>query len=61
MTTQEKVIEMKKVIEQEAIWYGLNLTDYDGEIRCVYQKQKKIVALWTPAYKLSDIDTEGRE
>ena len=32
MTTQEKVIEMKKEIEQVAIKYGLNLTIYDGKI-----------------------------
>ena len=61
MTTQEKVIEMKKTIEQAAIWYGLNLTVYDGKIGFVDQKQKKIVALWKPEYKLSDLDTEGGE
>lgn len=58
MTTREKVINMKKDIEQIAIEYGLNLTIYDGKIGFVDQKQKKIVALWSPEYKLSDLDTE---
>ena len=61
MTTREKVIEMKKEIEQAAIRYGLNLTVYDGKIGFVDQKEKKIVALWTPEYKLSDLDTEATE
>lgn len=52
MTTQEKVIKMKKAIEKVAIKYGLNLTIYDGKIGFVDQEQKKIVALWTPEYTL---------
>ena len=58
MTTQEKVIEMKKGIELLAVQYGLNLTVYDGKIGFVDQEQKKIVALWSPEYKLSEINTE---
>jgi hypothetical protein len=49
MTTKEKVIEMKKEIEQLAIEYGLNLTIYDGKIGFV--DGEKIVALWTPEFK----------
>jgi hypothetical protein len=52
MTTQEKVIEMKKEIEQVAIKYGLNLTIYDGKIGFVDQERRKIIALWNPNYKL---------
>ncbi len=52
MTTREKVIEMKNEIESIAIEYGLNLTVYDGKIGFVDQEQKKIVALWTPEFKL---------
>ena len=58
MTTQERVIEMKKGIELIAVQYGLNLTVYDGKIGFVDQEQKKIVALWTPEYKLSEGNTE---
>jgi len=58
MTTREKVINMKRDIEQIAREYGLNLTVYDGKIGFVDQEQKKIVALWTPEYKLSEINTE---
>lgn len=49
MTTKERVIEMKKEIEQLAIEYGLNLTIYDGKIGFV--DGEKIVALWTPEFK----------
>lgn len=52
MTTQEKVIEMKKEIVESAKKYGLNLTVYDGKIGFVDQEQKNIVALWTPDFKL---------
>lgn len=52
MTTQEKVIKMKKRIEKLAIKYGLNLTVYDGKIGFVDQKQKEIVALWIPEYTM---------
>lgn len=52
MTTQEKVIEMKKEIVDSAKKYGLNLTIYDCKIGFVDQEQKKIVALWTPDFKL---------
>lgn len=58
METKEKVIKLKKSIEKAAIKYGLNLTVYDGKIAFVDQKEKKIVAIWTPEYKMSDIDTE---
>ena len=54
MTTQEKVIKLKKAIEKAAIKDGLNLTVYDGKIGFVDQEQKKIVALWTPEHKLSE-------
>ena len=59
METNEKVIKLKKSIEKAAIKYGLNLTVYDGKIAFVDQKEKKIVAFWTPEFKLSDIDTEA--
>lgn len=52
MTTQEKVIKIKKGIEKLAIKYGLNLTIYDGKLGFVDQEQKKIVALWNPEFKL---------
>jgi hypothetical protein len=52
MTIEERVIEMRNEIEQIAIKYGLNLTIYDGKLGFVDQEQKKIVALWTPAFKL---------
>ncbi len=50
MTTQEKVIKIKKNIVNACVKYGLNLTVYDGKIGFVDQKAKKIVALWTPQY-----------
>lgn len=56
MTTNEKVIKFKEIIERGAIEYGLNLAIYDGKIAFVDQKEKKIVALWTPEYKLSDTE-----
>lgn len=56
MTTKERVIEFKAIIESGAIECGLNLTVYDGKIAFVDQKAKKIVALWTPEYKLSDTE-----
>lgn len=59
METKEKVIKFKAIIESGAIECGLNLTVYDGKIAFVDQKAKKIVALWTPEYELSDIDTEA--
>lgn len=59
MTTNEKLIRCKKTIEWVAKEFGLNLTVYDGKIAFVDQKAKKIVALWTPEYKLSD--TEGQK
>ena len=52
MITEEKVIAMKKEIVAIAEKYGLNLTVYDGKIGFVDQEQKKIVALWTPEFKL---------
>lgn len=58
MTTQERVTNMKLAIEVIAAQYGLNLTVYDGKIGFVDQEQKKIVALWTPEFKLSANDTE---
>ena len=58
MTTREKVVEMKREIEQIAINYGLNLTVYDGKIGFVDQKQKKIIALWSPEFT---VRTESEE
>ena len=52
MATEEKVIAIKKEIVAIAGKYGLNLTVYDGKIGFVDQEQKKIVALWTPEFKL---------
>ena len=59
MTSKERVIELKEIIVRGAIERGLNLTVYDGKIAFVDQKAKKIVAVWTPKFKLSDIDTEA--
>ena len=61
METKEKVIELKKSIERAAIKYGLNLAVYDGKIAFVDPKEKKIVAFWTPLYKLQGNDTEANE
>ena len=58
METKEKVIKFKEIIERGAIECGLNLTVYDGKIAFVDQKAKKIVALWTPEYKLSDTEEQ---
>lgn len=55
MTTEEKVIAMKEGITAVAMLYGLNLTVYEGKIGFVDQKQKKIVAVWTPEYTLEDV------
>ncbi|MBO5010513.1 MAG: hypothetical protein J6D20_07460 [Clostridia bacterium] len=52
---------MKKRIEKLAIKYGLNLTVYDGKIGFVDQKQKKIVALWTPEYTMKIRRLKNRE
>lgn len=59
MKTEQKVIKMKRKIEKIAIKYGLNLTVYDGKLGFVDQKEKKIVALWTPSYKLENENTKG--
>lgn len=58
MTIKEKVIKMKEDIKWIAVKYGLNLTVYDGKIGFVDQKAKKIVALWTPEFKLTTNDGE---
>ena len=58
MTTREKVIEMKKEIENIATHYGLNLTVLDGKIGFVDQDAKKIVAVWNPEYNLQT-ESEG--
>lgn len=56
MTPNEKVIKFKEIIVNGAIECGLNLAVYDGKIAFVDQKAKKIVALWTPEYKLPDTE-----
>lgn len=56
MTTQEKVIEMKKEIVRAAMKYGLNLTVYEGNIAFVDQLRGKIVAVWKPQYTLPSRD-----
>jgi hypothetical protein len=52
MTIEERVTNVRLAIEVIAVQYGLNLTVYDGKIGFVDQEQKKIVALWTPEFKL---------
>lgn len=52
MDYEEKVIGLKLDIEQACIRHGLNLTVYDGRIGFVDQKIGKIVALWTPEFKM---------
>ena len=61
MNTREKVIEMKKEIERLAVEYGLNLTVYDGKIGFVDQKQKKIIALWSPEHALPVESEDGKD
>ncbi len=56
MTTEERVIKFKEIIKGGAIECGLNLTIHEGKIAFVDQKEKKIVALWTPGYKLPNED-----
>lgn len=56
MSIEERVIAMKKMIGLAGAACGLNLTIYEGKIGFVDQEQKKIVALWEPEYKVSDID-----
>lgn len=55
MSVEERVATMKKLIETAGATCGLNLTVYDGKIGFVDQEQKKIVALWEPQYRASDI------
>lgn len=56
METKERVIKLKESIEREAIKYGLNLTIHEGKIGFVDQKEKKIVAVWNPEFRWSDLD-----
>lgn len=55
MSVEERVATMQKLIETAGVACGLNLTVYDGKIGFVNQGQKKIVALWEPQYRASDI------
>ncbi len=55
MSVEERVAIMQKLIETAGATCGLNLTVYDGKIGFVDQEQKKIVALWEPQYRASDI------
>lgn len=59
MNIQERVILAKKEIKNVAVKYGLNLTIYDGKIGFVDQEEKKIVALWSPEFKLQEERSEG--
>ncbi len=54
MTTEEKAIAMKEAIVSMARIYGLNLTVYDGKIAFVDQEQRKIVALWSPTFTMTN-------
>ena len=55
MSVEERVATMQKLIEVAGVACGLNLTVYDGKIGFVDQEQKKIVALWEPQYRASNI------
>ena len=52
MDYEAKVIALKRDIERACVQHGLNLTVYDGRIGFVDQSIGKIVALWTPEYKM---------
>lgn len=60
MKIKERVATMQNLIVLAGVACGLNLTVYDGKIGFVDQEQRKIVALWEPEYKASDID-KGKE
>ena len=53
MNSRERAMALKNKIEAACIEYGLNMTIYDGKIGFVDQDARKIVAVWTPDYRLS--------
>ena len=57
MDIERKAMLLKSRIERACVEMGLNLTIYDGKIGFVDQENRRIVALWTPEYKMSA--TEG--
>ena len=58
MSIEERVETMRSMIVAAGVLYGLNLTVYEGKIAFVDQKEKKIVAVWTPEYTVNDIPEE---
>lgn len=58
MTIEERIATTSNLIIVACIFYGLNLTVYEGKIAFVDQEQKKIVAVWNPEYTAADIGGE---
>ena len=58
---QIRAVALKADIEQACIRHGLNLTVYDGRIGFVDQEARKIVVLWNPEHKLSEVSGNGGE
>lgn len=58
MPIETRVELLKAAIEKVCCVFGLNLTVYNGKIGFVDQEQRKIVALWEPAYALGGHDNE---
>lgn len=54
-SVETRVAELTRLIKEDCIRCGLNLTVYEGKIGFVDQEQKKIVALWNPQYTADDI------
>ncbi len=56
---QARAAALKEDIERSCIRYGLNMTIHEGKIGFVDQKEKKIVALWSPEHHLSEVSGDG--
>jgi len=55
LKAQQRAYKLQKRIEKLCILFRLNLCNYDGGIGFVDQDLKKIVMVWKPEYKMSDI------
>lgn len=51
MTLEERVMQLRNMIEAACVACGLNITIYDRKLGFVDQSQRKIVAVWNPQFK----------
>ena len=58
---QSRAQTLKDQITMLCILNKLNLTVYNGHIAFVDQELRKIVAVWVPKYKMSDIPKKAED